>query len=79
MIGDRLDTDILFGVNGGIDTLLVLTGTSSSSARCRERETDPFAQGSIKERILRKKVRWQYRPSSLIRWEVSPVSRKRIR
>ncbi|EGC35089.1 hypothetical protein DICPUDRAFT_152608 [Dictyostelium purpureum] len=28
MIGDRLDTDILFGINGNIKTLLVLTGIS---------------------------------------------------
>ncbi|MBW0506969.1 hypothetical protein O181_046684 [Austropuccinia psidii MF-1] len=26
MIGDRLDTDIAFGINGGLSTLLVLTG-----------------------------------------------------
>ena len=29
MIGDRLDTDIQFGINGGIATLLVLTGIST--------------------------------------------------
>jgi ribonucleotide monophosphatase NagD (HAD superfamily) len=27
MIGDRLNTDIQFGQNGGLATLLVLTGT----------------------------------------------------
>lgn len=29
MIGDRLDTDIEFGMNGGIDTLCVLTGITT--------------------------------------------------
>lgn len=29
MVGDRLDTDIRFGKNGGLGTLLVLTGITS--------------------------------------------------
>jgi HAD superfamily hydrolase (TIGR01450 family) len=31
MIGDRLDTDIKFGANAGIDTCLVLTGCTRST------------------------------------------------
>ncbi|KDN38086.1 2-phosphoglycolate phosphatase [Tilletiaria anomala UBC 951] len=30
-VGDRLNTDIQFGINGGIDTMLVLTGISKRS------------------------------------------------
>lgn len=29
MVGDRLDTDIAFGKNGGLKTLLVLTGVTT--------------------------------------------------
>jgi len=29
MVGDRLDTDILFGKNSGVDSLMVLTGINT--------------------------------------------------
>jgi ribonucleotide monophosphatase NagD (HAD superfamily) len=32
MVGDRLDTDMKFGKNGGLKTLLVLTGVTSEEA-----------------------------------------------
>jgi 4-nitrophenyl phosphatase/phosphoglycolate phosphatase len=32
MVGDRLDTDILFGVDNGLRTILTLSGVTSSKA-----------------------------------------------
>mmetsp|Transcript_19490 Transcript_19490/g.19163 ORF Transcript_19490/g.19163 Transcript_19490/m.19163 type:complete len:107 (-) Transcript_19490:19-339(-) len=40
MIGDKLDTDIKFGENIGIDTMLVLTGVTTKS-NYSETKDDP--------------------------------------
>ena len=36
MVGDRLDTDILFGQDGGLTTMLVLSGTSALCPSCSD-------------------------------------------
>ena len=41
MVGDRLDTDILFGQHGGLTTMLVLSGESKLPA-CSTTLLTPF-------------------------------------
>jgi phosphoglycolate/pyridoxal phosphate phosphatase family len=40
MIGDNIDTDILFGINCGIDTVLVLTGVSNEDTLKKQMEKE---------------------------------------
>ena len=49
MVGDRLDTDILFGKNGGVGTLLVLTGVTSEGdlSDVKTDRIPDFVTGSI--------------------------------
>lgn len=58
MVGDRLDTDILFGQNGGCKTLLVLSGvTDLETLRSPENSIQPdFYTNQLSDLLAAKKV-----------------------
>ena len=47
MVGDRMDTDIVAGIEAGLDTILVLTG----STRAADIERFPWRPGRVLESI----------------------------
>lgn len=47
MVGDRLDTDILFGKNGGMKTLLVFTGVTDRESLSKSAVKPDFAISSL--------------------------------
>jgi ribonucleotide monophosphatase NagD (HAD superfamily) len=57
MVGDRLDTDILFGKNGGLTTMLVLSGARPLLALAARRPAAAVADcegcpGCVSHRLL---------------------------
>jgi NagD protein len=47
MVGDRMDTDVVAGIEAGLDTILVLTG----STRREEIARFPFRPGRVLDSI----------------------------
>jgi NagD protein len=47
MVGDRMDTDVIAGVQAGIDTILVLTGMTTREAA----EQYPYRPGRIADSV----------------------------
>lgn len=59
MIGDRLDTDILFGHNGGVTTVLVMSGTTSEDGLdkvCRTCSRVLGDYATVEERMAQSKA-----------------------
>ena len=47
MVGDRMDTDIVAGIEAGLDTVLVLTGSTTPT----DLEQYPYRPGRVLESI----------------------------
>ena len=48
MVGDRMDTDVVAGIEAGLETILVLTG---STRRERHRAAIPYRPGRVLDSI----------------------------
>ncbi len=52
MVGDRLDTDIMFGKNGGLTTCLVLSGERRVLVRKRKGKGTEFCSSLVSPLVL---------------------------
>jgi ribonucleotide monophosphatase NagD (HAD superfamily) len=55
MIGDRMDTDVVAGIEAGMDTILVVSGTTRD-------EAERFRPGVAHRRLHRRSARFRLAP-----------------
>ena len=57
MVGDRMDTDVVAGIEAGLETILVLSGVTSRA----DIERFPYRPGASSTRSLTSSTSWRGR------------------